>query len=88
MVNNTHQKHALIERVRDLYQESLGESRRVSESWRALQEVSESLRDFESSRKSPNVYSPHSEEEREEEEEEPEEEEEEEEEEESEGREH
>ena len=40
-----------------------GESPRVSESWRALQAVSESLGDLESSRGSPNAHGPHSEEE-------------------------
>ena len=37
-----------------------GESRRVSESWRALQAVSESLGDLESSRGSPIAHGPHS----------------------------
>ena len=37
-----------------------GESWKVLESWRALQAVSESLGDLESSPGSPNAYGPHS----------------------------
>ena len=42
-----------------------GESQRVSESWRALQAVSESLGDLESSRGSPRAHGPHSKKEKE-----------------------